>query len=120
LGPGVGLKKTLLAVKDAYYGSRFAGIACGVKNTGIGNGMKEWGKVILRPEHDGTVTLFHSWTEMGQGVHTVLQQIACEELGLPPEKVHVVVDTEKELDTGQTTASRSTTFGGRATILAAE
>jgi selenium-dependent xanthine dehydrogenase len=119
LGPGVGLKQTLLAVRDAYRGARYAGIACGVKNTGIGNGMKEWGKAILRPEHDGTVTLFHSWTEMGQGVHTVLQQIACEELGLPPEKVRVVVDTEKELDTGQTTASRSTTFGGQAVIRAA-
>ncbi len=120
LGPGVGLKKTLLAVKDAYYGSKYTGIACGVKNTGIGNGMKEWGKVILRPEHDGTLSLFHSWTEMGQGVHTVMQQIACEELGLPPEKVLVYVDTEKELDTGQTTASRSTTFGGQAVIRAAK
>jgi len=103
LGPGVGVKETLLAVKDAYYSSPYAGIACGVKNTGIGNGLPEGGRVILRPEHDGTVTLFHSWTEMGQGVHTILGQMACEELGLPPEKVNVVVDTEKELDTGQTT-----------------
>ena len=43
LGPGVGLKKTLLAVRDAYRGARFAGIACGVKNTGIGNGVPEHG-----------------------------------------------------------------------------
>src|SRR5262249_46451359 len=75
LGPGVGVKKTLLAVKDAYRGARFAGIACGVKNTGVGNGLTEYGRAILRPEADGTVTLFHSWTEMGQGCHTVLQQI---------------------------------------------
>jgi xanthine dehydrogenase molybdenum-binding subunit len=119
LGEGVGVKQTLLAVKDAYYGARYAGIACGVKNTGIGNGMPEGGKVILRPEHDGTVSLFHSWTEMGQGVHTILQQIACEELGLPPERITIVVDTEKELDTGQTTASRATTLGGQAVIRAA-
>jgi xanthine dehydrogenase molybdenum-binding subunit len=119
LGPGVGLKKTLLAVRDAYYGARYAGIACGVKNTGIGNGLKEYGRAILRPEADDTVTLFHSWTEMGQGVHTVLQQIACEELGLTPGRVHVVVDTMRELDTGQTTASRSTVLGGRAVIEAA-
>ena len=82
LGPGVGLKQTLLAVRDAYRDARYAGIACGVKNTGIGNGMREFGHAILRPEPDGTVTLFHSWTEMGQGVDTVLRQIACEELGL--------------------------------------
>jgi CO/xanthine dehydrogenase Mo-binding subunit len=120
LGPGVGLKQTLLAVRDAYRGARYAGIACGVKNTGIGNGVPEHGRAVLRVEDDGTVTLFHSWTEMGQGVDTVLQQIACEELDLPPERVAVAVDTERDLETGQTTASRSTVLGGRAVILAAE
>jgi len=119
LGPGVGLKQTLLAVRDAYRGARFAGIACGVKNTGIGNGVPEFGRVVLRPESDGTVTLYHSWTEMGQGVDTILQQIACEELSLAPEQVRVVVDTERELDTGQTTASRATVLGGNAVIDAA-
>jgi xanthine dehydrogenase molybdenum-binding subunit len=119
LGPGVGLKQTLLAVRDAYRGARYAGIACGLKNTGIGNGVPEYGHAILRPEHDGSVTLLHSWTEMGQGVHTILRQIACEELGLPPERVCVAVDTERELDTGLTTASRSTLLGGNAVIDAA-
>ena len=119
LGEGVGLEKTLLAVRDAYRGELYAGIACGLKNTGIGNGVTEYGRAILRPEADGTVTLFHSWTEMGQGVHTVLRQIVCEELGLPPERVRIAVDTERELDTGQTTASRSTVLGGNAVIDAA-
>ncbi|HEU6446604.1 MAG TPA: selenium-dependent xanthine dehydrogenase [Gaiellaceae bacterium] len=119
LGPGVGLKKTLLAVRDAYREADYAGIACAVKNTGIGNGVPEFGRAILRPEADGSVTLLHSWTEMGQGVHTVLQQIACEELGLPPDRVQVAVDTERELDTGLTTASRSTVLGGNAVIDAA-
>jgi xanthine dehydrogenase molybdenum-binding subunit len=119
LGPGVGLKKTLAAVKDRYKSARFAGIACGVKNSGVGNGLTEYGKAILRPEPDGTVTLFHSWTEMGQGVHTAMQQIACQELGLPADRVVVHVDTVKDLDTGQCTASRSTVLGGRAVIEAA-
>jgi selenium-dependent xanthine dehydrogenase len=119
LGPGVGLKQTLLAVRDAYREARYAGIACGVKNTGIGNGVTEYGRAILRPEADGSLTLLHSWTEMGQGVDTVLAQIACEELGLAPERVRVAVDTERELDTGQTTASRSTVLGGNAVIDAA-
>jgi xanthine dehydrogenase molybdenum-binding subunit len=119
LGPGVGLKQTLLAVRDAYREARYAGIACGLKNTGIGNGVTEHGRAILRPESDGTVSLLHSWTEMGQGVHTVLRQMACEELGLPPERVRVAVDTERELDTGLTTASRSTVLGGNAVIDAA-
>ena len=123
LGPGVGIKKTLLAVKDAYYSAKEAGRAVGIgsgaKNTGVGNGLPEFGKAILRPEADGSVTLFHSWTEMGQGCHTALQQIACEELGLSTERVKVVVDTMRELDTGQTTASRSTVLGGRAIMEAA-
>jgi xanthine dehydrogenase molybdenum-binding subunit len=119
LGPGVGVKKTLLAVRDVFRAARYAGIACAVKNTGVGNGLKEYGKAILRVEDDGTVTLFHSWTEMGQGVHTALAQIACEELGLSPDRVRVVVDTIRDLDTGQCTASRSTALGGRAVIEAA-
>jgi selenium-dependent xanthine dehydrogenase len=119
LGPGVGIRECLLAVRDRYRAARYAGIGCGVKNNGIGNGLLEQGRAILRPEADGTVTLFHSWTEMGQGVHTALQQIACEELGLSARQVHVIVDTMRELDTGQTTASRSTVLGGRAVIEAA-
>ena len=119
LGPGVGLKRTLLAVKDAYRSSRFAGIACGVKNTGVGNGLPEYGKVVVRVEAEGRITLFHSWTEMGQGCHTALLQILCEELGIEVDRVSVVVDTERDLGTGQTTASRSTVLGGRAVIEAA-
>ena len=120
LGEGVGIKACLEAVRDVYRDARYAGIGCGVKNTGIGNGLTEHGRAILRPEADGTITLFHSWTEMGQGVNTVLAQIACEELGVPYERMRVVVDTMRELDTGQTTASRSTVLGGRAIIEAAK
>jgi aldehyde oxidoreductase len=119
LGPGVGVKRTLLAVRDAYRSARFAGIACAAKNTGIGNGMVERGRAVLRPEADGSVTLFHSWTEMGQGVHTILRQIACEELQIAPDRIRVVVDTDHELDTGETTASRGSTLGGQAVIDAA-
>jgi selenium-dependent xanthine dehydrogenase len=119
LGPGVGLRRTLLAVRDAYRGARYAGIACGVKNTGIGNGLREYGRAVLRPEADGSITLFHSWTEMGQGCHTVMRQIAAAELGLDAERLRVIVDTSHELDTGITTASRATMLGGRAVIRAA-
>ena len=119
LGPGVGLRRTLLAVRDAYRSARYAGIACGAKNTGIGNGMVDMGRAILRPESDGRVTLFHSWTEMGQGIDTALAQVAAEELRLPLERIRVEVDTSTELDTGETTASRATLLGGRAVMAAA-
>jgi xanthine dehydrogenase molybdenum-binding subunit len=119
LGPGVGLKRTLLAVRDAYRSARYAGIACAVKNTGIGNGVHEYGRAVLWPEPDGSLTLFHSWSEMGQGCHTVMRQIAAAELGIAPERIRVVVDTGRELDTGITTASRATMLGGRAVLRAA-
>ena len=119
LGKGVGIRPTLLAVKDAFKSARYAGIGCAVKNTGIGNGLVERGRAVLRPEADGSVTLMHSWTEMGQGVHTVLAQIAREELGLRADGIRVEVDTLRDLDTGQTTASRATVLGGRAVIEAA-
>jgi aldehyde oxidoreductase len=115
---GVGLKQTLLAVKEQYRAARYAGIACGAKNTGIGNGLTEYGRVVLRPEGDGRLTLFHSWTEMGQGTHTVFRQIAAAELGLDPEGISVIVDTSHELDTGITTASRATMLGGQAVLKA--
>ncbi len=120
LGPGVGIRATLLAVRDAYRSARYAGIACGAKNTGIGNGLVERGRAVLRPEPDGTATLFHSWTEMGQGCHTVFRQLAAGELGIDPGRIRVVVDTSHELDTGETTASRATMLGGGAVLRACE
>jgi len=57
---------------------------------------------------------------VGQGVHTVFSQIVAQEVGVDRSaSVHVLVDTERELDTGQTTASRATTLGGQAVADAA-
>ncbi len=120
LTQGVGLKDTLLAVKEQYRAARYAGIACGAKNTGIGNGLTEYGRAVLRPDGDGRLTLFHSWTEMGQGTHTVFRQMAAAELGLDPAGITVTVDTSHELDTGITTASRATMLGGKAVLKACD
>ena len=43
-----GIRQTLEAVRDAYKEARHAGIGCGIKNTGIGNGMDDSGRVLLR------------------------------------------------------------------------
>ncbi|MEM7158223.1 MAG: selenium-dependent xanthine dehydrogenase [Myxococcota bacterium] len=113
----VGLKKTLEAVKDIYYDAKKAGkaigISCGIKNTGIGNGAKEWGKARLVVEADGTVSLYNGYTEMGQGLLTVLTQCAVEVTGLPASVFRPKVDATYALDCGQTTGSRATLFGGR-------
>src|ERR1041384_123328 len=108
----VGLKKTLEAVKDIYKSAKYAGIACGIKNVGIGNGMPEYGRAMLEVRDDGTVGVYTGYTEMGQGLFTVLQQTACEETGLAPSVfTFVTADTKYELDCGQTTGSRGTFLG---------
>jgi xanthine dehydrogenase molybdenum-binding subunit len=124
LEKSVGLKKTLLAVKDRYYAARAegraVGVACGIKNSGIGNGVAEWGRCRLVVEPGGTVSLYNGYTEMGQGLLTVLVQFAVEVTGLPPGVFHPKVDTAYQLACGQTTGSRATLFGGRAVVSAAE
>jgi xanthine dehydrogenase molybdenum-binding subunit len=114
-----GIKKTLLAVKEAYRSARYAGIACGIKNVGIGNGMPDPGKAQLRVESNGTITIRTGYTEMGQGYFTTLIQTAVEETGLPPGAFTVTTDTSVDLDCGQTTGSRGTVLGCRAVLEAA-
>jgi xanthine dehydrogenase molybdenum-binding subunit len=124
LEKSVGARRTLEAVKDVYDEARRAGravgIACGIKNSGIGNGVAEWGKCRLVVEEDGTVSLYNGYTEMGQGLLTVLIQFAVEVTGLPAAVFRPRVDSTYALDCGQTTGSRATLFGGRAVTSAAE
>ena len=113
---GVGLKKTLLAVRDAFVSARYAGIACGLKNTGVGNGMTDDSEVSVEIISDKKVVINHGWSEMGQGIHTVAIQILHQETGIDPAIIEVKVDTEAGLPTGMTTSSRATALLGNAII----
>jgi len=123
LDKAVGIRATLEAIKPHYDAARAAGkavgIGCGLKNTGLGNGAKEWGKVRLAVEDDGTVSLYNGYTEMGQGLLTILVQFAVEETGLPAGVFRPKVDATYALACGQTTGSRATLFGGNAVLAAA-
>ncbi len=116
LASGVGVRATLEAVKEQFECARYAGIACGLKNTGIGNGMPDSGTVRLLIKAPDHIELHHGWTEMGQGVHTVAVQSFCEETGLPADIVTVHVETSHETPCGMTTASRATSLVGNAII----
>jgi selenium-dependent xanthine dehydrogenase len=118
-GPGqrmddgcLGARQCLDAVRPAYEAAvaegRPVGVGLGLKNAGLGNGLVEVAKAVVRFEVDGTVEVRHCWTDMGQGVDTVARQVAVEELGVDPARIRVVVDTTRELGTGQTTGSRGT------------
>ncbi len=118
-GPGqrmddgcLGARQCLDAVRPAYDTAvaegRPVGLGLGLKNAGLGNGLVEVAKAVVRFEEDGTVEIRHCWTDMGQGVDTVARQVAVEELGVDPARIRVVVDTSRDLGTGQTTGSRGT------------
>jgi xanthine dehydrogenase molybdenum-binding subunit len=113
---GAGAKATLLAVKDEFYNAKYAGLACGIKNTGVGNGMPDASKVSVTIEAPDKVIVDHGWTEMGQGVHTMALQTLVTETGIDPAIVEVRVDTASEQEAGMTTASRATSLVGNAMI----
>ncbi|PKO19664.1 selenium-dependent xanthine dehydrogenase [candidate division BRC1 bacterium HGW-BRC1-1] len=108
-----GLKKTLEAVRDVYRGAKLAGIACGIKNVGIGNGMPDQGQAVIRVEDgEGAFTIFSGFTEMGQGLLTLLIQSACEVVPtLNSQRGTVIIDTSHATPCGMTTASRATVLG---------
>jgi xanthine dehydrogenase molybdenum-binding subunit len=105
-----GLRESLEAVKDTYKNARYAGIGCGIKSTGIGNGTVDSGHIKIRVAQGGRVVVLNGYTEMGQGVYTATRQAVCEETGLPPETIDVIWDEEMGNKCGETWASRATTL----------
>ena len=117
---GVGVRACLEAVKDDFYNAKYAGLATGIKNSGVGNGMIDESKVKIEILSGNKIRLNHGWTEMGQGVNNMALQTLCEETGIDPEIIEVVVDTEAQITTGMTTSSRATALVGLAIINAAK
>ena len=112
--PSTGIKETLLAVKELYEAAPVAGIACALKNTGLGVGVPDVGRVVLKVASD-KVELLTGAACVGQGLATVLRQIFCETTGLLPAQLTIVEpDTDVTPDAGTTTASRQTLFTGEA------
>ncbi len=117
---GVGIRACLNAVKDDFYNAKYAGLACAIKNSGVGNGMIDDSTVKITIVSENKVLLEHGWTEMGQGVDNMALQTLCEETGLNPQIIEVKVDTKAQLKTGMTTSSRATALVGLAVINASK
>ena len=113
---GVGIRACLEALKDDYEKAIFKGLACGIKNSGVGNGMADFSNVKIKVLSNSHIRIHHGWTEMGQGVHNMALQTLVEETGIDPEIIEVVVDTEAQIKTGMTTSSRATALVGNAII----
>jgi len=113
---GVGIRACLDAIKADYQNAKYSGLACAIKNSGVGNGMTDESTTNIKVISKDKVIIEHGWTEMGQGVHNMALQTFCEETGLNPEIIEVKVDTEAQIKTGMTTSSRATALLGLAVI----
>ncbi len=109
-----GLAETLEAVKEVFETSKYAGIACAMKNAGVGVGLPDTGRVRLLVK-DGKVEIHAGASCIGQGLGTVLVQILCETTRLPLEKLaYKRPNTSMAPDSGTTSGSRQTLVTGEA------
>jgi CO/xanthine dehydrogenase Mo-binding subunit len=75
--------------------------------------------VAVQLMSDGTLKVYSTAVEMGQGITTVLAQLAAQELGLTGEEISVTLgDTDLAQKSGPTTASRQTYVSGNALLMA--
>ena len=119
-----GLVETLEAVKP-YYDEAVkngdpVGLACAMKNAGVGVGIPDTGRTRLTVR-DGKLHIFAGASCIGQGLGTVLTQTVCGETGIPRENVvYERSNTWIAPDSGTTSGSRQTLFTGEACIRACQ
>ena len=120
-----GLVETLEAIKPVYDAAVAAGdpvgIACAMKNAGVGVGIPDWGRCRLIVEDDGKVHIYSGASCIGQGLGTVLVQVVVTNTGLHRDDiVYERSNTWIAPDSGDTSGSRQTLVTGEATRRACE
>ena len=76
------------------------------------------GGALLHVYRDGSVLLSHGGTEMGQGLHTKMIQVASRGLKIPGEKIHIIeTGTDKVPNTSPSAASASSDLNGMAVLV---
>lgn len=79
--------------------------------------LNQGGALILIYQ-DGAVLLTHGGTEMGQGLHTKMIQVASSTLGIPTTKIHITeTATDKVPNTSATAASAASDLNGMAVLV---
>ncbi|MBM4331407.1 MAG: 2Fe-2S iron-sulfur cluster binding domain-containing protein [Deltaproteobacteria bacterium] len=96
------------------------GMASGFKNVGAGKGKVDDAGAIFSLQADGWVLLRASAVDMGQGIRTVLVQVASEVLGLDDQLFDIITgDTALTIPHGGAVGERQTLITGKAVELAA-
>ncbi len=97
------------------------GLASSYKNVGIGNGTPDKAGVMVDITPKGRVLIKIGATDMGQGLDTIMAQIAATALNADYDSIDIIAgDTALCPDSGMTTASRQTFVTGNAVKLACE
>lgn len=120
-----GLVETLEAVKEEYEAALAAGkpvgIACAMKNAGVGVGIPDWGRVKLIVEDDAKLHIYSGASCIGQGLGTVLVQMTVTNTDLTRDDiVYERSNTWIAPDSGTTSGSRQTMITGEACRRACE
>ncbi len=125
VGAETGLVETLEAVKADYDAALAAGkpvgIACAMKNAGVGVGIPDYGRCKLIVQDDGKLHIYAGASCIGQGVGTVLVQMVVTNTGLDRDDiVYERSNTWIAPDSGDTSGSRQTLVTGEACRRACE
>ncbi|MBQ3496727.1 MAG: selenium-dependent xanthine dehydrogenase, partial [Oscillospiraceae bacterium] len=120
-----GLVETLEAVREQYDAAVAAGkpvgIACAMKNSGVGVGLPDWGRCKLIVEDDKKLHIYTGASCIGQGLGTVLVQMICTNTPLKRDDiVYERSNTWIAPDSGDTSGSRQTLVTGEACRRACE
>lgn len=118
-----GLVETLEAVKEQYDSAMAAGkpvgLACAMKNAGVGVGIPDTGRVKLIVEDDHKLHIYAGASCIGQGLGTVLVQMVVSNTDLKREDiVYERSNTWIAPDSGTTSGSRQTMITGEACLRA--
>ena len=113
------LKETLEAVREAYEkNAGHAGIACAMKNAGVGVGLPDKGRAKLAVR-GGVVEIYAAASDIGQGCATVFVQMVAEATGLGRAEIrNLGSNSEVAPDSGTTSGSRQTLITGEAVCMA--
>ncbi|WP_278550479.1 selenium-dependent xanthine dehydrogenase [Cloacibacillus evryensis] len=113
------LKETLEAVREAYEkNAGHAGIACAMKNAGVGVGLPDKGRAKLAVR-GGVVEIYAAASDIGQGCATVFVQMVAEATGLGRAEIrNLGSNSEVAPDSGTTSGSRQTLITGEAVRMA--
>ena len=119
VGAETGLVETLEAVKPefdaAVKAGKPVGLACAMKNAGVGVGLPDYGRCKLIVEEDEKLHIYAGASCIGQGLGTVLVQLVVTNAKLTRDQV--VYDGNSTFitpDSGDTSGSRQTLVTGEA------